>query len=954
MRFSQLKSKQKWFSIFIVLLMLMQYIPTTKAATQGITNWNTFNIPTYEDLYGVSYGGGKWIAVGGGTTVAQSTDGISWMKKTLAHTVPYAANAFYDAIYTGSKWIIVGASGSMIPGRGNRAQIYTSPDGDTWTSKESNVSGNDSNLMSIAQNGNTLVAVGNIGYVFPVVTTSTDGGETWTNHSGQITSPGGALNKVTYGNGLFVAVGENGNVFTSSDGMTWTKRSVPTTESLYGAVYSNGKYYAVGHGFLLTSSNGVSWNIQFIGLEYPTIASSGGELVIVSTMGRIVSSMDGATWTPNTTVGPIEDFYNVNYGDGKFVAVGHYGLIATRTAIPGYTPSSNADLSNLTLSTGTLTPNFSSTISNYTTTIANANSVELTATTADSKAKMTINGVATTSGSKVTIPLAVGSNPITIVVLAENGISTQSYLLTITSVKSSPLDPFNQATTVGEMRDAMEAADPLFIFQTEIGHQVFFTNVKNDKDYVYRYMIDNRPPGGFADKQSLQKIIGDGINIRSPYMNLHETKDGAIMLYFAYLFGQDFDFGIDLSGYESFIIDDNMLEADRIGDKLSARIPTDGFIGPTDLQAALNEAIQEYVNESLLADKTGLAIIFANGDDETHVTQDIELPNTGVTGPTSKITWTSSNPSIIKENGTVTRPTSGQGDASITLTATIDKNGATDTKAFTVLVKALGLTDADAVHLDKQTLDIGYQANDHATNVTHNLLLKTAGPNGTTISWSSSSPGFVAADGTVTRPTYAQGDQTVTLTATITKNGAVETKLFTLKLPKLPMSDSEAVGLDKAELAIGYSGQDNANSVTKDVLLKTTGQNGTTISWSSNASGFVGSDGKVTRPTYSQGDQTVSLTATISKNGAVDTKSFTLKLPKLPMSDSEAVGLDKAGLEIGYNGQDDANSVTNNVVLKTAGQNGTTISWSSNATGFVSADGTVTRPTYTQGDQTVT
>ncbi|MHC0039772.1 immunoglobulin-like domain-containing protein, partial [Pseudoneobacillus sp. C159] len=134
-------------------------------------------------------------------------------------------------------------------------------------------------------------------------------------------------------------------------------------------------------------------------------------------------------------------------------------------------------------------------------------------------------------------------------------------------------------------------------------------------------------------------------------------------------------------------------------------------------------------------------------------------------------------------------------------------------------------------------------------------------------------------DGTVTRPTYTQGDQTVTLTATILKNGAVDTKLFTLKLPKLPMSDSEAVGLDKAELEIGYSGQDDANSVTKNVLLKTAGQNGTTISWSSNASGFVAADGKVTRPTYTQGDQTVTLTATILKNGAVDTKLFTLKLP---------------------------------------------------------------------------
>jgi hypothetical protein len=949
MNFLLVEKKQRWVSILIILLMLLQYVPTAKAEALS-TNWSPNPIATPVDLYGVSYGGGQWIAVGEGTTIAQSTDGVNWTKKALAGTVPYAANAFYDALYTGSKWVIVGAFGSLIPGKGNMAQIYTSPDGSSWTSKDSKVFGVGSNLMSIAQNGNTLVAVGNVNYVTPVVTTSTDGGETWTNYSSQIGSGRYPLNKVIYGGGMFVAVGDNGNLFTSRNGADWTPQPSNTIGHLFGAVYTNGKFYVVGNGVLLTSTDGVTWTNNWMPIEYPTIASSGGESVIVDIMGKVLSSIDGVTWTDNNS-GTTTDLWNVNYGNGKFVTVGAAGITATRTAIPGYVPSSNADLSNLSLSAGTLTPSFTAATMNYTAAVSNQNSIDVTALTADAKAKVTVNGMAPVSGNKVTVPLIAGANTVAIKVTAEDNVTTRTYTVTITNVVGSPLDPFNNAATVDEMRTAMEGAAPLFIFQSQAGYDSFFSNVKNDKDYVYQYMLDNRG-GGFVNQKNLQDVIGDGIEKRSPYMNLHETKDAASMLYFAYLLGPDFDFGIDLSGYMSFIIDENMLEADKIGAKLSARIPVDGFVGPADLQAALDESIQEYVSESLVSDKANLLIGYAAGDSENHVTQNLTLPVTGNSGLTTRIIWTS-NYSFINANGNVTRPTSSQGNTTVTLTATMVKSGAVAVKTFTVLVKALEITGAEAVIQDKSLLDIGYNGTDSASSVTQNVSLKTSGQNGTTITWSSNAPQFIAADGTVMRPSFIQGDQTVILTATITKNGATATKLFTLTLPKMPMSDSEAVGNDKASLDIGYNGTDSASSVTQNVMLKTAGQFGSTISWSTNSPAFIAADGTVTRPTYLQGDQTVTLTATIMKNGVVDTKQFMLTIVKLPMSDVEAVELDKAGLNVGYNGSDSNSSVTQNVILKTAGENGTTLTWSSNSPAFIAADGTVTRPTYLQGDQTV-
>ena len=75
--------------------------------------------------------------------------------------------------------------------------------------------------------------------------------------------------------------------------------------------------------------------------------------------------------------------------------------------------------------------------------------------------------------------------------------------------------------------------------------------------------------------------------------------------------------------------------------------------------------------------------------------------------------------------------------------------------------------------------------------VTSNLTLPVSASNGAMISWKSSNPAVIAADGTVKRPSYRQGDATVTLTATITARpdditirDQVRTKSFTITVGK--------------------------------------------------------------------------------------------------------------------------------------------------------------------------
>lgn len=127
-----------------------------------------------------------------------------------------------------------------------------------------------------------------------------------------------------------------------------------------------------------------------------------------------------------------------NQDKGKYIGfeVTPDTLVGTRRGQPaasnyvGPVPlySTNADLEKIDLTTGTLSPVFSSSVTEYTVPVGYpTTSVTLTPTPDDEKASVTINGEATTAK---TINLNVGSNLVTIVVTAEDGTSKKTYLVT--------------------------------------------------------------------------------------------------------------------------------------------------------------------------------------------------------------------------------------------------------------------------------------------------------------------------------------------------------------------------------------------------------------------------------------------------------------------------------------------------------------------------------------------
>ncbi|ADL52995.1 immunoglobulin-like domain-containing protein [Clostridium cellulovorans] len=356
--------------------------------------------------------------------------------------------------------------------------------------------------------------------------------------------------------------------------------------------------------------------------------------------------------------------------------------------------------------------------------------------------------------------------------------------------------------------------------------------------------------------------------------------------------------------------------------------------------------------ESVMLDNTSLQIGYAPLDSSSNVTQNLLLPTIGANY--TNITWTSTDYTLISSTGVVTRPSFTEGDATVILTATISKGLITATKVFNVTVTKQPPTDTESVALDKSSLKVGYAPSDSFDTVTQDVVLPTLGTNGTTITWNSSDSSVVSNGGTVTRPIYTNGDASITLTATITKGLVTDTKTFNITVIKNPITDYEEVALDKASLQIGYASGDNSNSVTQNLGLPTTSTNGTTITWSSSNPSLISASGLVIRPSYTNGDASITLTATITKGSISDIKTFNVTVIKNPITDAEEVALDKASLQIGYASGDNSNSVTQNLGLPTTSTNGTTITWSSSNPSLISASGLVIRPSYTNGDASIT
>ena len=154
--------------------------------------------------------------------------------------------------------------------------------------------------------------------------------------------------------------------------------------------------------------------------------------------------------------------------------------------------------------------------------------------------------------------------------------------------------------------------------------------------------------------------------------------------------------------------------------------------------------------------------------------ENIELPVVAENDVT--ISWTSSDPEVISEQGVVTRTST---DRKVVLTAKICHGEVQKTQNYSVLVPADADANLDAVTKDLEAILLNPEYDSDIT-------LPAEGENGSHFTWSTSDETVVTAEGKVTRPEMGREDAKVTLTVEAVKEDASASRAFEITILAVP------------------------------------------------------------------------------------------------------------------------------------------------------------------------
>jgi hypothetical protein len=113
--------------------------------------------------------------------------------------------------------------------------------------------------------------------------------------------PRESLYGAIFGNGRFVAVGAGGIIVTSLDGETWVPRDSGVTADLYAVDFAAARYVVVGDGVVLSSRDAISWTVRHEqqGAVFHDVDYGASRFVVVgSGFGDgALTSTDGENWS---------------------------------------------------------------------------------------------------------------------------------------------------------------------------------------------------------------------------------------------------------------------------------------------------------------------------------------------------------------------------------------------------------------------------------------------------------------------------------------------------------------------------------------------------------------------------------------------------------------------------------------------------------------------------------
>lgn len=275
------------------------YSGSIYASTNGI-NWvSTYAPVPIWNLFGVTFGNGTFVAVGGTQTfsggtsfsnIITSVDGINWTARKAAPSAQFATNLSAVA-YGGGRFVAVGDGGTLL----------TSPNGSSWTRYTSAgglnysqvVYGNGIFIASYGSGTNLIIPANS--NPFPPIYSSFQ-------NSGTTVSFG----RLAFFNGLFIAAGYSStlgtNVFlTSTDGTNWLQHSYYYGDTITGLIFDGRQLVAVGDssnflfGSVFTSAPLVSLGLSFNGSPQLNLTGAVGLSYRIDYQNQLPSGT-GSNW----------------------------------------------------------------------------------------------------------------------------------------------------------------------------------------------------------------------------------------------------------------------------------------------------------------------------------------------------------------------------------------------------------------------------------------------------------------------------------------------------------------------------------------------------------------------------------------------------------------------------------------------------------------------------------
>jgi hypothetical protein len=283
------------------------------------------------------------LAVGIGRGMVVSEDGENWRNESTGTAVGYLSGvgAAFGKLFCvgsdgdfgrmlissdgGNRWIdddppasffgmysLASANGKLV-GVGGAGGLYSSTNGRDWSLDS--LYQVERSFYSVTFGRTNFVAVGDVAPNAlgsgPMIYVSSDG-KTWTSKS---VLDDYRLKSVVFGQNGFVAVG--GSIFRSSFGTSWT-RIIPGA-AVEEVAFGRGAYVAVNRVSVWISTNSLNWTQVANTNSLQSISFGGGVFVAVNDSGRIHTSTNGLNWMPRTAVLPIR---KAQYVNGLFLGLG--------------------------------------------------------------------------------------------------------------------------------------------------------------------------------------------------------------------------------------------------------------------------------------------------------------------------------------------------------------------------------------------------------------------------------------------------------------------------------------------------------------------------------------------------------------------------------------------------------------------------------------------------------